>query len=254
MQVIAGCILSIPAYHLAGLIQKGKKCPPFFELIVLFSFAVLGMLLPLGVHGLLPIIITLAASGVRLNLIIPALASNALFNTQILFSGYIYSPEAYIGQILSALIAGMAVGMILRLSSIKHTGIFRNRGFGEPVQEGITLKSMAGNISSSILYIGPYLLIGSIINVLVQRYLIREIMTFVYMTSLGYGAANFFMQRNASINHIFNCVVNIAAMFMNFTLFSTLIAVLRARAVLFFYLYYSLLAGVLTAAFLLISR
>ncbi len=253
LQIIVGCLLSIPFYYVVRSLKPGVNRPFIHNIALIFLASIMGMLLPLGTYGLLPVILTLAASGTGLYLILPAIASNAVFNTGLFLSGSMLPMQTYTGQMLLAFVTGAGLGVMVKLTGAGPADVIRQKNSEEIVLEGISLKQLLKCISGSIQTLGLFLLAGTIANVLFQRYLFKEIMAVIYASPLGNGAALFFLQKNAAISQVFNCVMSIFTMFVNFAFLTSLLAVFRIKAIVICYSYYVVWAVVLTGVFLLIS-
>ena len=78
VQLIIGCLLSIPLYYLA--VKKLNNIKPGFasDTVLIFAFSLLGALLPLGPFGVLPVFAALLAAGLKPYNTLPFLISNTV--------------------------------------------------------------------------------------------------------------------------------------------------------------------------------
>ncbi len=239
IQILAGCVLSIPMYYYA-LCRKGNpetRC--LSDTAVIGLSAVLGLIIPFGLYGAIPIFVALYTAGYRIAIIFPFLISNSIFNMLIPYTEASFIWKTGINRVVLAFIAAILAGLTLKRARIKFENIMRRKNM--PVMNAINLSEFAKYVSKHIGTAAIYLLLGAILNVAFRRHIMVGMISFLYTNPHTVFMPLFFSTRDVT-NPLFTLTMIIIGIMMNIINFSALLSIFKYKAVAAYYLYLASLA------------
>lgn len=236
LQLAAGCVPAAIIYRIFnGKYQGFKKNTPFCILLIAI-FSALGLLLPLGTYGTIPLAFALLAIGLRHVYILPLIFSNAMFNMLVSYTDISFSWKTGTGRVLLAFTAGFVSGLVFKL--IKNEDIIRME---TPSLEDNSRSSFArviGFFSENINAFGLFLIIGAVLNALFHKYLLESVVNFIFLNPLLTNSLKYFLWFDVA-NPYFQYIFNL---FFNLTALAAFIRFLKLRGLLVFVFTYSFLA------------
>ncbi|MBH1940791.1 permease [Mobilitalea sibirica] len=243
LQLGIGTILSALIYKKITLIYSDTKNNMVIRIGMILAGSVLGMILPLNIYGVFPIVIAILAAGLPLCVGLPILISNSLFNLSIpyLDQTFVWRTGGY--RIGLAFLAGIIGGLILNRWKISTRSIVKEHILLTYEQQKDASK-ITTLISKNISSTGLYLIVGVIINVLFQQYLLWSIIEYIINNPGMSSVAMYFAGLNV-VNPIFILAMNIVNMFMNLIFLSGIFAFFKLKGIILFVAYYALLVGIL---------
>ena len=219
LQFIAAALVSSFLYLLFTKIKPVLSiCKDSAWLIPLFSLV--GMVLPLGIYGIIPISVILLYAGFAPYLVIALISSNWLFNMLVPYNSPVFLWSNSIVHLLAAFLAGV-------LSAIAAKHILK-----KPLFHTLNIKSRAVWIRFL-----AFLVIGSIAGPFFRDHLYRNLMNFLVISPL---TSPLFIKMGGmtNINTPFILCLTILENMMNLSLLSGLLFLYRKRGVAIHYLSY----------------
>lgn len=259
IQLIAGCLLATIAYSVfKGCIDDALGAPglkrlSFKRVLIIALLSLTGIILPLGIYGIIPLIAALLAAGFNGYAAGALLVSNVMFNMLIPGSdpGFIWK-NGY-RQLIFAFIAGFAAGLLVLLASNGEGSAIASKGEGSAVRQrympGIREDASRPKMfvllaDDSFRKLGLLLVIGVIADTVFQRYMLGGIVNAFYSNPITEAIPTFFGSRNVS-NPMFMLTFKIIYMLMNLINLFVLGAVLKIKWLIRYFGYYLLWAVVL---------
>jgi hypothetical protein len=235
LQILGGCIVALPIYYLQFTSSRDTKRGFLKDIIIMIFAAFVGMILPLNVYGIIPLIVAALAVGMDFYWVSPLLVSNLLFNMQVPYidPGFIW--RTGIPRLILAGLMGIFAGVLLKAVNAHSDNlvIHRRQGLfpGRPVtwQE---ILSFSG-VTVSILLV--CLAFGTIVNTLFQHFAWIRLMQILYTTPQTSFIPRFFGGFNVS-NPLFLLAITVGATLLDLTKMAALFAVLKCKGI-------SLIAG-----------
>lgn len=207
-------------------------------------FSLCGILLPLGIYGVIPLIAALLAIGLRYNAVAALLVSNVMFNMLVPFNDPSFIWKTGIRQVLFAFIAGLFAGFI----AVGVKGIdsreFKQKYLPAFEKNSTKMQMALHFIDDSFKKLGLFLIIGVIADVIFQRYVLSNVVNAFYINSFTASIPVFFASKDVS-NAFFLMTFTIAYMLMNLVNLSALFAILKLRGLAAYFIYYILWALIL---------
>ena len=118
VQLIAGCILAWVLYHFLNKKVKPTEGKFVKDLCLAVLFIVIGMILPLGSFGIIPIMAALMILGFKPYIILPMFVSSTIFNILISFNDISFVWRTGYRRVILAFVIGLAFVFILKISKI----------------------------------------------------------------------------------------------------------------------------------------
>ncbi len=190
VQFAVGFVLALFIYYLPDQRLSSERNNDY---LIIIAASLLGLLVPLGIYGLIPIFVALSKIGFPLSMILPLIISNSLFNTLVPFFDPTFTWRTGIPRIVLAFLAGIIAGVIAKTFRFAN-GFFEksslNRVFQKPESAAKTIKSFFKSLG----IIGIYLIIGVIADLFLKRFDITQIIfRLTYAPQLGFMAKYFLM-------------------------------------------------------------
>ncbi len=250
IQLIAGCLLAVIVYNvLKGRIDDvldaaGLKRLSFKRVLIIAMLSLAGVILPLGIYGIIPIIAALLAVGFKGYAAGALLVSNVMFNMLIPGSdpGFIWK-NGY-RQLIFAFIAGFAAGLFILITSNGEGSAVRQRYMPQMKEDPSKLKMLVLFADDSFRKLGLLLVAGVIADTVFQRYMLGDIVNAFYSNPVTEAIPTFFGGQNVS-NPLFMLTFKIIYMLINLVNLFVLSAVLKLKWLIRYFGYYLLWAVVL---------
>lgn len=247
IQLIAGCLLAIIAYSVfKGRIDDafdaaGLKRLSFKRVLIIALLSLTGVILPLGIYGIIPLIAALLAAGFNNYAAGALLISNVMFNMLIPGSdpGFIWK-NGY-RQLILAFIAGFAAGLLVLITSKGEGSAVRQRYMPQIKEDPSKPKMLVLLADESFRKLGLLLVAGVIADTVFQRYMLGGIVNAFYSNPITEAIPTFFGSQNVS-NPMFMLTFKIIYMLMNLINLFVLSAVLKFKWLIRYFGYYLLWA------------
>jgi len=230
IQFLVGILLALPFYKLLAAHPGIVKV---HYILVGPALAVLGILLPLGPFGILPLAIALLCAGAGIEAIVPLFVSNMTFNTLMPFTEISFDGNLVWLRILAALLTGMLSFFIFR-------ALFAHREM--PVRKGVIEKfrpffergGLFELFSVMINEIGLFLIAGIVLSAL-RSYYFPDAMGALFSSGGGVALRDFLLTRNASTNPFFITSATVFNTVTGLMAPAAFLCLLKLRGVLLFY-------------------
>lgn len=241
IQLLIGIVLSFPLYR---LLKKARTFLWAHNILSALVFCLLGVLLPLGPFGVLPLAIGASMALQASTYVLPILASNATFNMLIPLNETGFRFSASMIRILSALVIGFLCYLVLRLMDKDPLRLLRKNKqdlFTSSYEKGL------GNLFTVYVNeIGLFLILAVLLNS-IRAYLVSDTMTVFLNTGIGNSFKNLLLERNASNSLFFISMSSLFNTLIDFSAPAAFLSFFRARTVLTFYI----VAGVVCVVLLI---
>lgn len=246
INLAVGSIIAIPIYKIGVHIKEKltTSLPNKIFLILIASF--IGMVLPLNIFGLFPIVIALIAAGLPIAVIFPIILSNSLFNLSVPYTEIYFVWQSGGYRIGTALIAGFLGGLLLLRSKAPQKIFSAKYSLASLNEERFLWTKLPQFFNNNLTRAGMFLIVGIILNELLQKYWLVSLFNAMESNSVTAQIPLAFTGLHV-MNPIFELTVKIIFMLLNFVTFSGLFVFLRLRGVLFyvgFYLALGVLFGI----------
>ncbi len=250
IQLIAGCLLAIITHSVFkgriddALDTDGLKRLSFKRTAIIALLSLTGVILPLGIYGIIPLIAALLTAGFNSYAAGALLVSNVMFNMLIPGSdpGFIWK-NGY-RQLIFAFIAGFAAGLLVLLASKREGSAVRQRYMPQIKEDPSKPKMLVLLADDSFRKLGLLLVAGVIADTVFQRYMLGSIVNAFYSNPITEAIPTFFGGRNIS-NPMFMLTFKIIYMLMNLINLFVLTAILKFKWLIRYFGYYLLWAVVL---------
>ncbi len=250
IQLAAGSIISIPVYKVC-IYLKGRSGKFFFrEEIVIIISAMIGMLLPINIYGILPIAAALLAADFSFAEVVPMLVANTLFNMSVPYTDPMFIWRTGINRVVLACLAGVFGGILLRRFKEPDLLLRLDRVVILEKERDIHQWSKALElIRSNMIEAGAFLLVGVCLNEIFYGYILWPVLQYIYTSPNTAFIPGYFAQLDV-VNPFFLQAMNIVHMLMNLVALSGLFVLMKLKGVSLYIGYYVLLAILLgTSAF-----
>lgn len=237
-QLIIGCLLSIPAYHLAAGKLKNIKSGFAGDISLIALFSLVGVVLPLGPYGVLPIFAALAATGLKPFMILPLLMANAVFNMLIPYNDVSFAWKTGMKRVVFALLAAILAGILLRRLKDRGESLLRSDNITTLGESEGDLSKVFGKLSTTVSTAGPYLIAGVIVDVVFHKYIWWDILNFITHNSYTSFVPGFFARYNVA-NPFFLLAMTIAFILLDFVRTSSFTVVFRLKGLVLYYIYFA---------------
>lgn len=152
--------------------------------------AILGILSPLCMYGTVPIVASLAKSGMKEEWIASFMMSSVLLNPQLLFYSLALGNQIALLRLILSFFGGCIAGLCIAIF-YKKEKFYTFTDFEVPEDKDTDMnlfKRLIKNIIRNIKITFPYLLLGIIITALYQRYIPVEWLTNLFGANHGLGS------------------------------------------------------------------
>ncbi|HEX2944981.1 MAG TPA: hypothetical protein VHT96_03390 [Clostridia bacterium] len=251
LQLVAGCLLAIVAYIVfKGRLDdafntSGLKRLSFKRVLIIVFLSITGVVLPLGIYGIIPLIAALLAAGFNSYAAGALLVSNVMFNMLVPGNdpGFIWK-NGY-RQLVFAFVAGLAAGLLLLIVSGRGSNAVR-LGYMPQIKDDMSKpKMLALLVDDSFRKLGLLLVAGVIVDTVFQRYMLGGIVNAFYSNPVTEAIPTFFGSQNIS-NPLFQLTFKIIYMLMNFINLFALSAVLKPGWLVRYFVYWLVWAVILS--------
>ena len=244
IQLIVGCLLSFAVFTIVhGKISVSKNTLKL-NILIAALFSLCGILLPLGIYGVIPLIVVLLAVGFRCSAALSLLVSNVMFNMLVPFNDPSFIWKTGIRQVVFAFIAGFVAGLVALIVINADSKVFRQRYMPKFNGDQSKRKMVFHFIDDNFKKLGLFLIAGVIADTVFQRYVLSYIVNTFYTNSITASIPAFFARQDVS-NPFFLLTFTIAYMLMNIVNLSALSAILKFRGLAVYFGYYMLWAAIL---------
>lgn len=235
LQLIISSAVSVGLYYTLRQRLKIIESRPA-DIFLIILAALLGMLLPLNIFGLLPVFFVFLRLGLKPYHVLPALCSNIIFNmlvplkdpTFVFRTGYIRVITAFV----TALAAGVALMYFKRVREILLI-----KKVPEMPDEAFGLFTVLKHIHHSINFMGGYVICGVLVNCIFSEYILYPLTSGL----AGNRHTAFiprYMARFDVVNPVFLMTLCIAYSLLNFVNLSALSMILKPKGIALFIGYY----------------
>jgi hypothetical protein len=240
VQLVIGCMFLF-SVHFLLTVKKGKvQTVCSNNNISIYISALIGITLPCGTYGAVPVVIGLYMSGTEIFSLIPLLISNFIFNMSIplLEVNFIWKANAF--RILTAVITGVFTGILLRSFKMDGSKILREKPGYNLIICHHDLKGFILLCKNFIDSAGLYLILGVTLHIFFDRYIFYSLLKALYSSSVGLYAINYFMGLDVA-NFMFAAAGQIINRLMDLTALSAFLWLLKFKSVVILYVYYFLI-------------
>lgn len=233
LQILLGCLIAYGLFKaLNGENELVNDLNKEIYLIPILA-SILGMALPMGLFGIIPIMLSAFLIGLRFPLVVPMMVSNFLFNMLVPFTEVGFSWRTIWLRIIIALIMGVAAGVITGLFKVDTGSVLRGNLDGETAGS----KRFLSFVNQYLNKAGVFLIIGLILEVIFKKYFFYNLFNLIDITGMttvilgvikGYDVAS----------PVFLFIMVIFYMVMNLKTLSAVIMLFKWKSTVGFYLYY----------------
>jgi hypothetical protein len=216
--------------------------------VVLITLSALcGSMLPFGTYGVLPLVVTLAFADFAVPACAALLCSNRFFNMLVPFADPSFIWRTGYGRVVLAIAAGTAAGLLLLAFGNRSAGILKIRTAQSETGARLGVKAVVGLVSGLAWKAALFLAAGAILDVLFQRYVIGEVVSFLFANAVTGPLASSFAQRNV-VNPLFLLGMWSVAVLTDFVGFSGLAVIVKPKGLVFYAGFCAALAAVLCSS------
>lgn len=236
VQLILGTLLAVPLGFIKTRLQNISAIK---AVLLVITAALIGMLIPMGPFGLLPLAIVLYAAGVQAFLIVPFLLSNSIFNLLVVFNDPWFVWSTGIRRILFAFISAVLAGVLIHLSEISDTKLISKR-----VTEDIrsdAFPEMVKSLGKKILMLFLFMTAGVILDAFFNKFALWKIFELFYMNPQTARIPQFFSSYDVD-RPFFMLLLVIFKLFTNLTAMTAMVFTFKRKGIVLFIVYYGLLA------------
>jgi len=237
MQLVAGCILAV----LVFMIFRGRAASfdhkQRLRIIVVVLCSLCGIILPLGIYGVIPVMAAILAAGFKGYAACALLVSNVVFNMLVPYTDPGFAWRTGSRQVAFAFIAGLTAGILLTLLNHSEDKIIRRKYMPVLPDNPSKLRMSIGLADDSIKKLGLFLVVGVAADTLFQRYILGTVVNAFYSNPLTRSIPDFFGGQDVS-NPFFLITFTIIYMLMNLVIFSALIPVLKFKGLILYFGYF----------------
>lgn len=197
IQFSIGLIVATILYYIPSFKPKSesKHHSTLTDYLLIFYSTILGIILPLGIYGVIPIIGVLYRNQFQTMAIISFLISNSIFNLLIPFTDPTFTWSTGIPRIVLALIAGVLSGILLKIfpqyGEILFRSNFLEKLFGK--RKPVSVSGMIIRYLQGLLIMVIILFLGQLANLLFQQYGLPSMMRLMYLPQFSLIARTFMM-------------------------------------------------------------
>jgi uncharacterized membrane protein YraQ (UPF0718 family) len=183
LQLILGCILSILLFYFINNKNHLSGLKLYQDILVTILLSFVGIILPLGIYGLIPIIIVFLIRKFKDHAVFSLLVSNIIFNMTVTFLDPGFILKSGFLQIILAFVAGILIGVFLRLLITSENIIFKQQDIGFEENKPFNITILKNVLNKTIIKVVPYILAGVIVNLLFQKYIFSGFFNEIFSNS-----------------------------------------------------------------------
>ena len=238
VQLIIGCLLSIPLYYLAVKRIKNIKSGFTCDLALIAAFSLLGTLLPLGPYGALPAFAALITAGIKPYMSLPLLISNTVLNMLIPYNDVSFVWKTGMKRVVFALFAAILAGMALRMIKGRGEGFLRLKSITMLGETAVGIKKVFGMLARNISLAGPYLIVGVITDVIFHKFIWWDFLNFITHNSYTSFLPGFFARYDV-VNPFFLLAMTTVFILLDFVRTSSYMMIFRFKGLVVYYIYFA---------------
>lgn len=231
IQFLIGILLSIPVYKFLSSHPKVVQTH-FIQLGVISTL--LGMLLPMGSFGVLPLYIAILCAGGSAIAFIPFLSSNLIFNMLIPYTEISFRWDLSLLRILSAFLIGILSLVVFKVLFKDDQKLIR-KNMVDKFKLSYEKSGIFGIFSTVINEVGLFLIVGVLLSA-VRAFYISDALGAFLSTEGGGVVRDYLLENNASNNPFFIAAATIFNTIIDLTAPAALFSFLRLRGVLLQYI------------------
>jgi hypothetical protein len=232
IQALFGCLVGFGIIKAVGGKEDLVRALNRESVLMIVLSTVFGLVLPMDIYAIAPVILASSVAGIRLSLVLPMLASNFMFNTLVPFTEVGFSWRTGWVRVVFAAAMGITAGILSSL--LKVDGKILRPAPGN--QDG--RNSFASFFNQFMAKAGFFLIAGVILETIFKRYFFYGLVNLFDINGIATVVFGFIEGYNiASPVFILNMVM--FNLVMNFKIFSGVIALFRWRGTAAFYAYFA---------------
>ncbi len=228
VQLIAGCILAWVLYHFLNKKVKPTEGKFVKDLCLAVLFIVIGMILPLGSFGIIPIMAALMILGFKPYIILPMFVSSTIFNILISFNDISFVWRTGYRRVILAFVIGLAFVFILKISKIS----VRLTNFPKFEDNKINFKGIASIAGDMINKLGIFLVVGIVADTLFNTYVLPGIIDAIFKSASF--IPKYFGSLNV-VNPFFILAITLVKAIFDLTRLSALISFFKPKGFIIYY-------------------
>ncbi len=228
VQLIAGCILAFVLYHFLNKKVKPTEGKFIKDLCLAVLFIVIGMILPLGAFGIIPVMAALIIAGLKPYTVLPMFVSSAIFNILVSFNDISFVWRTGYRRAILAFVIGLVFVFILKISKIS----VRLSNFPRLENNKISLKGIAAITGDMINKLGVFLVVGIVADTLFNAYLLPGIIDAIFKSASF--IPKYFGSLNVA-NPFFLLAMTLVKTIFDLTRMSALISFFKPKGFIIYY-------------------
>lgn len=199
--------------------------------------ALLGILLPCGPMGALPVIAVMAAAGISHTWILALFTSNFLFHLALPLKEIGFTWGANVARMALSVIIGASAGFLLKIFKVNERSIINPKALAV-LDNGSSFPFHVVKLFKSCLgAFGLYLLLGTAANSLFHRFLFYDFLKSLYASPVGEFAISTFMGLDIS-NVFFGVAGQMINRLMDMTAICASVFLFRMKGLILFLSFY----------------
>lgn len=191
IQFTIGFFLALFIYYLPDhKLDSGNK----HHYLITIVTSLLGMLLPIGIYGLIPICAAITKIGFPLYATLSLIISNSLFNALVPFVDPTFTWRTGLPRIIIAFLAGIIAGVNIKAFRFADNGVLEKNSLSSVFHKPEGFAQSIKSYFKSLWVIGIYLFIGVCAELLLKRFdIVQIIFQMAYAPQFGFIAKYFLM-------------------------------------------------------------
>lgn len=233
-QIVAGSIIAIPLYFLPVEQWEGQAFLKKLGIIILMAAG--GMILPLNIFGIIPVVVVLVARGWMFSLVLPLLVSNMLFNMLVPINDPGFVWRTGIPRVVFAWVAGIAAGVLFVTRKSNSVGLFNGGLLTTFVGQSFDIKKIIVTSGKNLLILTAFLISGALINSVFHRIVWVNFLQLLYTSPQTSFLPRLFAGLNVTHPAFLLAMTGIMTI-TDLARLTGLFAVLKPKGVLFYIIY-----------------
>lgn len=230
IQMTIGCLLGM----VAGKLVSKCNC---HKVILIAVSSLMGILLPLGPFGLIPVAVIAYSTGLKLYSIAPMFITGLIFNSMTPFTDPTFVWKTGYLRVLFAIIAGVLGGIVFWLLRGQEGRLHKlNKAYPANMKQFVL---------ETISTIGPYLIIGTIAEALFKEYILYDFPGWIF-NNPHFKTIPADLSHYNIMNPYFSLAVLVFYTVANFQNLAAMLAMFRIKGLLYFYGFFAVCAILLS--------
>jgi uncharacterized membrane protein YraQ (UPF0718 family) len=247
LQIGIGCVIAIVIYKIGWNKTIEIDTNHFIDMALIIAFSLLGIILPIGIYGIIPIVSALIFIGFKEYVVVPIVFSNSLFNTLVPYSDPSFIWKTGILRVGFAFSSGIIIGLIFKVFRSRMKNSIKSSTLTVIETQAINLRNLILLFLRNVEILGKYLLIGITIDVIFHKYILFQSFS-LFDTNHYLSLIPKFFSTHDVVNPYFLITMLIARMFLDLTKMSGIIAILNNRGLFRYFAYFIVLATLLSSS------